>query len=483
LEQQLPHQAFHDTLTGLPNRALFLDRLTQALVRMQRTGHRIAVLFLDLDRFKVVNDSLGHTTGDQLLVAVAQRLVACLRPGDTVARWGGDEFTVLLDDRANATQATHIAQRILDALAPAVMLDGRCIVTTPSIGIAVSTGDETGPDDLLRAADLAMYHAKARGKAQYQLFDARMSVEVVERLELEADLRQALERGEFEVMYQPKVALQRGEVTGFEALLRWHHPTRGLISPAQFIPLAEETGLILPIGHWVLKQACRQATRWQAATPGAPPLTINVNLSARQVQQPGWVAEIDGILAEAGLAPGCLVLEITESVVMDDAAANSVLLGKLKALGVHLAIDDFGTGYSSLNYLKRFPVDVLKIDKAFVDGVGQDVEATAIVEAVITLAHTLGMEVVAEGVETAVQVDQLCRLGCDVGQGYYFAKPLPVDAVDAIVGGGTASVTPPAIVGDGLRALSAPGSPQRAAKPCPMTSAIRDGMYRNVSSG
>jgi EAL domain-containing protein (putative c-di-GMP-specific phosphodiesterase class I) len=391
---------------------------------------------------------LGHTTGDQLLVAVAQRLVACLRPQDTVARWGGDEFTILLNDIADPCQATHIADRILNALAPAVVLDARTIMTTPSIGIAVSTGDETGPDDLLRAADLAMYHAKACGKAQYQLFDTSMSVRMVERLELEADLRQALERHEFEVVYQPKVALQRGEVIGFEALLRWHHPQRGMISPAQFIPLAEETGLILPIGRWVLEEACRQATRWQTHTPGAPPLTMNVNLSARQFQQPELVTEVASILADTGLDPCGLVLEITESVVMDDAAANSVVLQELKGLGVHLAIDDFGTGYSSLSYLKRFPIDVLKIDKAFVDGLGQDAEATAIVEAVITLAHALGMEVVAEGVETAVQVDQLCRLECDVGQGYYFAKPLPASAIEAWWRGSAGADAPTTPVGD-----------------------------------
>ncbi len=433
LEQQMAHQAFHDALTGLPNRTLVLDRLTYAVARNHRTDRSIAVLFLDLDGFKVVNDGMGHTVGDQLLVAVARRLAGCLRPGDTIARWGGDEFTVLLDDVTDPGQAQHIADRILEALVPAFVLDARTIVTTPSIGIAVSTGAKVHPDDLLRAADLAMYHAKARGKAQYQVFDASMRVDLMERLELEAGLRHALERGELEVYYQPKVALKSGEVTGFEALVRWNHPAHGMVSPAQFILLAEETGLILPIGQWVLEQACHQAKRWHAEAPPHPPLSVHVNLSARQFQNPDLVAEVAQVLRATGMTPQALILEITETVVMDDGASSSATLRELKALGVQLAIDDFGTGYSSLSYLRRFPVDVLKIDKAFVDGLGHDSEATAIVQAVITLAHTLGMSVVAEGIETAVQVAHLNALGCDAGQGYYFAKPLPSPAAGRLL--------------------------------------------------
>lgn len=432
-ESQLHHRAFHDPLTGLPNRGLFVDRLDHALARRERTNQPLAVLFLDLDRFKVVNDSLGHALGDQLLRAVAQRLHACVRSGDTVARWGGDEFTILLEDRNDLHEVTQVAERVLGALTTTFVLGDRTIFTSTSIGIAWSTRAHVRADDVLREADLAMYQAKAKGKAQYQVFDARMSSGALEQLDLEAALRHALERGEFEVVYQPKVVLASGQIAGFEALLRWHHPTRGSVSPAQFIPLAEETGLIVPIGQWVIAQACQQAQAWQRSSEHAQSLTMHVNLSARQFQHPNLVADVACVMQETGLDPAHIVLEITESVVMEDAAANIATLRALKAFGVQLAIDDFGTGYSSLSYLRRFPVDILKIDKTFVDGLGQDGEATAIVEAMITLAHTLGLVVVAEGIETASQAQQLVALGCEAGQGYYYAKPLRVADASALL--------------------------------------------------
>lgn len=432
-EAQLHHRAFHDPLTGLPNRALFVNRLDHALARSERTNQPLAVLFLDLDRFKVVNDSLGHAQGDQLLRVVAQRLCACVRSGDTVARWGGDEFAILLEDRNDPQQVTQVAERILRALTTAFVLGERPIFTSVSIGIACSTAAHTPSDDLVRKADLAMYQAKAKGKAQYQLFDARLTTGALDQLDLEADLRHALERGEFEVVYQPKVVLASGQLTGFEALLRWHHPMRGSVSPAQFISLAEETGLIVPIGQWVVTQACRQAQEWHRSSDHAQGLTMHVNLSGRQFQHPDLVADVACAVQASGLNPCQVVLEITESVVMDDAATNIATLRALKALGVQIAIDDFGTGYSSLSYLRRFPVDILKIDKTFVDGLGQDAEATAIVEAVITLAHTLGLTVVAEGIETAGQAQQLAALGCEAGQGYFYAKPLRAAAAGALL--------------------------------------------------
>jgi diguanylate cyclase (GGDEF)-like protein/PAS domain S-box-containing protein len=434
-EQALQHQAFHDALTGLPNRALFSDRLEHALARAGRQGNSVAVLFLDLDNFKVVNDSLGHAQGDTLLVAVADRLRACLRAEDTGARLSGDEFTVLLEDVSGEADAIAVAERIARALAVPVMLQGREVVVTASIGVAISmTGG--GSQDLLREADLAMYRSKATGKARCSLFNADLETRAMERLELEADLRRALVRGEFRVHYQPIISLADETIAGVEALLRWEHPERGLVQPLAFIPLAEETGLIIQIGQWVLEQACQQSRIWQADYPRARPLTISVNLSARQLQHPELVRDITRAVRDAGLDPGTLELEITESVVMQDAEATDATLRALKAIGIRLAIDDFGTGYSSLSYLKRFPVDTLKIDRSFVDGLGQDSQDTAIVRSVAALARALDLSVTGEGVETHAQHRFLQALGCEQAQGYLYARPLPPAEVSVLLAHG-----------------------------------------------
>ena len=431
LEDQLTHQAFHDELTGLPNRALLSDRLGHALVRSERHESLVAVLFLDLDRFKIVNDSLGHEVGDELLEAVGQRLQGCLRPGDTAARIGGDEFVVLLENIGSASYAVRVAERIIAALIDPFDVAGHEMVVTTSIGIALASHG-CSASDLLRDADIAMYRAKDKGKSRYQVFDASMNAPAMRRLELESQLRRGIEHGELKVYYQPKVEIYDGRLVGMEALVRWEHPERGLISPAEFVPLAEETGLILPLGRWVLKEACKQAREWQDLYPDCLP-TMSVNLSARQFQQPYLLQEISSVLDETELEPCGLVLEITESVLMEDARANIATLEGLKGLGVGLAIDDFGTGYSSLDYLKRFPVDVIKIDRSFVDGLGQSPKDAAIVQAVIDLATALDLEPIAEGIETPEQARQLSDMGCRVGQRYYFARPLPSNEVTSLL--------------------------------------------------
>ncbi len=437
IEEKLKHQAFHDSLTGLPNRALFMDRLGHALARSNRrespSHSRTAILFLDLDRFKVVNDSLGHDVGDQLLKTVAARLEASLRPGDTAARLGGDEFTVLLEDVADVGDAIHVAERIALELQAPLSLNGQEVFATTSIGITISGEGQSAPDDLLRDADVAMYRAKSKGRAQYEVFDPEMNARALERLHLETDLWQAVERGELRVFYQPKVRLDTQEIVGLEALVRWEHPRHGLVSPADFIPLAEETGVILPIGHWVLREACRQARVWQDVRPDAEPLQMAVNLSARQLGQSDLTQCIADVLKETGLAPRHLKLEITESVVMGDAETSIRTLRELKNLGVQLAIDDFGTGYSSLSYLRRFPVDTLKIDRSFINNLGSDIEDTEIVRAIISLAQALKLEVTAEGIETAAQALELAELHCDWGQGYHFARPMPADAISVLL--------------------------------------------------
>ncbi len=433
LEEQLTHQAFHDPLTGLPNRTLFLDHLDLALERAGRREGEVAVLFMDLDDFKVINDSLGHEVGDQVLLAVAERLENSMLAEETLARFGGDEFTVLLEDVASPSDAARVAERIEEALRAPFVLRGRDRFVTTSVGIALGGQGEERPGDLLRNADLAMYQAKAKGKNRHAVFEPGMDDRALERLELESDLRRALEREEFRLHYQPKVSLGSGEIVAMEALVRWEHPARGLVSPAQFVPVAEEIDLILPIGRWVLKEACRQARRWHDRFQGRPPLKVCVNLSAKQFQHYALVEEVEAALRETGLDPASLDLEITESVVMEDAPATLATLQEIKGLGVNLAIDDFGTGYSSLSYLRRFPVDFLKVDRSIIEGLGEDPKNEVLLSAVVTLAHALDERVIAEGVETEGQLARLREIGCDFAQGYHFAKPLPSEAAGALL--------------------------------------------------
>jgi diguanylate cyclase (GGDEF)-like protein len=424
---QLTRQAFQDALTGLPNRALFMDRLAHALARTERRVQHVAVLFLDLDRFKVVNDSLGHGMGDRVLVESSRRLLDCVRPEDTVARLGGDEFAILLEDLDGTEGATSVAQRVTESLEKPFLLDGREVFVTMSVGVALNTRRPVTPEELLRDADLAMYRAKGKGKNRYEVFDHATSAPAINRFELELDLRGALTRGEFVLHYQPVVHLGSGRMIEVEALVRWQHRERGLLQPEEFISLMEETGLIVPVGTWVLGEACRQLEEWTTQFPHQPPLTMSVNLSARQLQDPGLVMAVEHALAETHIDPACLKLEITETVVMQDAPSTLETLHALKALGIQLAIDDFGTGYSSLGYLKRFPVDTLKIDRSFVQGVALNAQDTAIVRAVISVAKSLNLSVTAEGIETDDQLSQLQQLGCDRGQGYLFARPLAAE--------------------------------------------------------
>ncbi len=430
-EAQLSHQAFHDSLTHLPNRALFQERLGHALARSRRQGSVVAVLFLDLDNFKIVNDSLGHEAGDSLLLTVAERLSACVRPGDTVARLGGDEFTVLLEDLEDERQAVGLAERISETLNVPLLVSGREVFTTASLGIAcesgLTLGAERTPDDLVRDADTAMYRAKTEGKSRAVVFDSNMNAQAVNRLELEMDLRRALEKEEFRVFYQPIVSLETRRICEVEALVRWEHPVRGLVSPGDFIPLAEETGLIVPLGLWVLRHACEQVRAWQEAQHCGRPLRLSVNVSARQLQQPDLVAQVAQVLEETGLAPACLNLEITESVMMLDADDTIPRLHALRALGVSLAVDDFGTGYSSMAYLSSLPIDTLKIDRSFVTQMARSDDDAAIVRAIVTLAKTLNLQITCEGIETPAQLAQLCLLDCDQGQGYHFSRPLPAN--------------------------------------------------------
>jgi len=432
-----------DPLTGLPNRLLFIDRLGRLIKHSKRRkDHLFAVLFLDLDGFKMINDSLGHLVGDQLLVGVAARLEKCLRSSDTVARLGetftvarlgGDEFTILLDDIKETEDAKRAAERLMKALAPPFLLAGKEVFTSISIGITLSSTVYEQPEDMLRDADTAMYRAKSLGKARYEVFDAEMRASVMARLQLETDLRRALEREEFRNVYQPIVALDSGRIVGFEALLRWEHPSRGIIGPEEFIFVAEETGLIRELGWWSLHEACRQMSKWRAHSEACLDLTISVNLSAKQLLQPHLVDDMGKLLREVALPAEALKLEITESAVMADPAAAAEMLQQIKSLGIRLAIDDFGTGYSSLSYLHRFPLDTLKIDRSFISGTGEGGEGMEIARTIMPMAKNLRLDVVAEGVETLEQVALLKRLQCKYAQGYYFSKPLAPEEVPPLL--------------------------------------------------
>ena len=428
LEDRLRYQAFHDPLTDLPNRELFLDRLDHALARTERRRSRwVAVLFVDLDDFKVVNDSLGHEAGDRLLVAVAERLKGCLRPEDTIARFGGDEFTVLLEDVEGPEEAVRVAERIIDEVRAPFVLEEREFYARASVGIALGEDRTKEPEDLLRDADTAMYWAKDKGLG-YSMFDPTMYEKALGRLEAANYLKRAIERDDFVVHYQPIVSLQTGAVISVEALVRWEHPVRGLLDPSEFIALAEESGLVVPMGEEVLREACLRAKEWQEAHPRTPPLVMSVNLSARQLSRPDLAETVERVLAETGLEANRLTLDITETVYVKTLAGNTAALDRLRRLGVRVSIDDFGMGYSWLSYLKRLPADAIKIDRSFVKGFGEDAEDTAIVRMIIELAHALGIEVVAEGVESEEQARQLREIGCDFAQGFYFSEPLPPEA-------------------------------------------------------
>jgi diguanylate cyclase (GGDEF)-like protein len=391
------------------------------------------VLFLDLDRFKVINDGLGHLMGDRLLAKVAELLTSCVRPEDTVSRLGGDEFTILLDGIDDSSAAIRVAQRIQASLSVPFTLNGQEIYTTASIGIALSSTGYTHPDDLVRDADNAMYRAKALGKARHQLFDSSMHKHAVDLLQLESDLRRAVEREEFVVHYQAIREIASGEIKGYEALVRWQHPQHGLIYPGDFIPAAEETGLIVPLGWFVLREACRQTVDWQKRSPKAKDLLISVNLSSNQFSQPDLPAHVRSILTDTGLAPNHLKLEITETVVIENPEAAGEMLRQLRALGVRVCLDDFGTGYSSLSYLLRFPIDTLKIDRSFVSVIGSGAENSSIVKTIVALAHNMGMDVTAEGVETQAQLDHLHSLKCEHAQGYLFSKPVDAEKAFALL--------------------------------------------------
>lgn len=434
VEQQLRYHAYHDDLTSMPNRTLFMDRLEQCLSFSERhPALRCAVLYMDIDRFKTINDSLGHTLGDQLLLEVSERIRACMRPEDTVARMGGDEFTILLEDVVEPADALRVSERLHTALQPPIMLEGREIFVSTSIGIAIAAPDDHHGPDLLRNADTAMYRAKSKGTGQSVLFDEGMHLHAVAQLTLESELRRAVERAEMRVHYQPIVEASTGEVLGFEALVRWEHPERGLVSPLEFVPLAEETGLINDIGQWVLTEACRQLQEWRLRFPERPDLYMSINLSAKQFLQPDLLERIDEAIAAAGIEPRYLALEITESVLLHNPEAANRTLLDLKARGLHLYVDDFGTGYSSLSYLQNFPFDALKIDRAFVSRLTPGIEEAEMVSTIIAIARNFNMNVIAEGVENVGQLDRLIALGCRKIQGYYFSQPLPAAAVASFV--------------------------------------------------
>jgi diguanylate cyclase (GGDEF)-like protein len=431
-ERQLDYQALHDSLTGLPNRLLLLDHLELALRRAGQADSSVAVLFLDIDRFKLVNDSLGHGAGDRILIETAQTLEAIMRPQDTVGRFGGDEFAVVCDGVTGERDVGMVAETIGQALAEPVLVGGREVFLSASIGIALSRRNGEGSaEDLVRAAEVALDRAKEKGGGRWELFDSGMQRRALRRLEMEHDLYRAIERDELLVLYQPQVRCADRVLSGVEALVRWEHPSRGLIGPQEFVPLAEETGLITPIGAWVLEQACRQAHEWRAARPEAP-LHVSVNLSVLQLTQPDLVGAVTAVLERTGIGRGELCLEVTETTMMRDPGATLATLLELKQLGVDISIDDFGTGYSSLGYLSRLPIDELKIDRQFISGMDEPSNAR-IVSALIGLSHALGLKVVAEGVERPEHVTELTALGCDVAQGWLFGKALPAEQISEIL--------------------------------------------------
>jgi diguanylate cyclase (GGDEF)-like protein/PAS domain S-box-containing protein len=434
IEEDLARRALHDPLTDLSNRTLFMDKLSQALARSERRGTLVAVLFLDLDHFKVINDSLGHEAGDTVLVRMGARLRAALRPEDTAARFGGDEFVILLEDIEGEQHAIDIAERLARAVAEPIGLEAGEIVVTTSVGIAIAHGTADRPEAIVRDGDAAAYRAKERGRARWELYDHEMRRRADKRLRTQNELRRGIESGHLVLHFQPLVRLDDGQIRSVEALVRWDHPERGLLPPEEFIPVAEETGLIGPLGSWVLEEACRQAATWSPSAQADDAPAITVNLSARQLARPDFEDTVARILEETSLDSTRLMFEITETVLMEQAPYILGVLGRLRDIGVHLAIDDFGTGYSSLNYLKRFPVDALKVDRSFVDGLGRDPEDSAIVAAVVDLAHARGLSAIAEGVETKEQLKQVRRVGCDMAQGYYFARPQPADDLAEMFG-------------------------------------------------
>ena len=442
-EDEIRHRALHDPLTALPNRVLFVDRLERALAHARRDGKRVGVLFCDLDQFKLVNDSLGHEAGDELLGAVAPRLAQALRRSDTVARFGGDEFGILVEGVDDERDATRAAERIAGALVTPFVLRGREHFVTASIGIAIGDGAEP-PESLIRDADAAMYRAKERGRGRYEIFDEVMRSRALVHLRTENDLRRALERDELTVHYQPVISLATGELSGLEALVRWQHPERGLLWPGEFIRLAEESGLIVELGDRVLELACRQAVAWQRERPDAPPIGISVNISPRQLVDRTFCDRVRAVLVESDLQPVCLSLEVTETMLVDEFESPAATFERLKELGVGLVLDDFGTGFSSLGYLQRFPFDLLKIDRSFVDRLGTDAANMAIVTAVTGIADALGLGVVAEGVETKAQLDVVTALGCGYAQGFYFSRPLEPAQVPAVLPGALPRVAPAA---------------------------------------
>lgn len=424
-EQRLQHMAHYDLLTNLPNRSLMYDRLKQAISLAKRYQYPVAVMLLDIDRFKEVNDTLGHHVGDQLLMEASFRLIGCVRESDTIARMGGDEFLVILSEVGNANNVAHVAQKLLEALSMPFQLDAQDVFVSASIGIAMYPSDGDDMHMLVRSADTAMYHAKAQGKNNFKFFTEGINRSTVERFMLESRFRRALEKLEFQLNYQPKVDLATGKMTGMEALLRWYHPEQGSVNPSLFIPLAEETGLVIPLGEWALREACRQSKAWQ--NEGMQPLRVSVNLSARHFHKKGLIDMIIRVLEETGLDPRHLMLEITESTIIENVEETIDTLNEFRAMGIGISVDDFGTGFSSLNYLNRFSIDELKIDKTFIQDISAKSDSRKVITAIIALAHNLNLKVVAEGVETEEQLRFLRENDCDQVQGYYFSRPLSTE--------------------------------------------------------